>query len=62
MEKHECKCKRCGKTYYINLDSFEMKRQDDMDADFYQRKDEIINLCPKCRPKTRSFEDIVSGN
>ena len=57
-ERGECckqveygECKKCGKDYYIDLDSGTMMRQDDYDADFYNKRDEILNLCPDCRPK-----------
>ena len=60
MEQNEAKCKKCRETYYINPNAFEMLRQDDMDADFYHRRDQIIRFCPKCRPKNEDIGDIIS--
>ena len=53
MAKQEAECKKCGKTYYIDIDSGLMMRQDDYDADFYNRRDEIMRFCPDCRPKRK---------
>lgn len=53
MPKHEAECRKCSATYYIDLDSGLMMRQDDYDADFYNKRDEILQLCPKCRPKKK---------
>lgn len=60
MEQIDAKCKKCGETYYINPNSFEMLRQDDMDADFYHRRDQIIRFCPKCRPKREDIGGMIS--
>lgn len=50
MSKQEVECKKCGGAYYIDLDSGLMARNDDYDADFYHRRDQILRLCPDCRP------------